>query len=200
MRPQYSLPIGFCVQLDYKKLKRNKRVSFAKQNKVHLFDATATPSIMLTYVSGADRDDLSEQDQCKAGLPILRPSTQQVGVANGGTSKEKYVTQLPFCKLSAQLMQADTFQNFPTPLMSVGRTSNNGMVPVFTKEGVNVFKEEDALITCKGEPILISIQYNQGQYQIPLMHQRGHWQPQRPSKQVRKALRPSQQCLQSPID
>ncbi len=31
-----------------KKLNRNKHVSFAKQNKVYLFDATTTPSIILT--------------------------------------------------------------------------------------------------------------------------------------------------------
>jgi hypothetical protein len=48
--------------------------------------------------------------------------------------------------------------------MSVGKTSDGGMVSVFTKEGVNVFKEEDVLITCKGEPILFSIRDNQGQY------------------------------------
>jgi hypothetical protein len=72
--------------------------------------------------------------------------------------------------------------------MSVGKTSDDGMVSVFTKEGINVFKEEDVLITCKGEPILIGIQNNQGQYRTPLMQQRGHWQPQRPSKQARKAL------------
>jgi hypothetical protein len=64
------------------------------------------------------------------------------------------------------------------------------MVLVFTKEGVNVSKEEDVFITCKGgEPILIGIQDNQGQYRIPLMQQQGHWQPRRPSKQARKALR-----------
>jgi hypothetical protein len=45
------------------------------------------------------------------------------------------------------------------------------------KEGVNVFKEENVLITCKGEPILIGIRDNQGQYRIPLMQQRGHLQP-----------------------
>jgi hypothetical protein len=52
-------------------------------------------------------------------------------------------------------MQADTFQDFPTSLMSVSKTANDGTVSVFTKEGVNVFKEEDVLITCKGKPILI---------------------------------------------
>jgi hypothetical protein len=60
------------------------------------------------------------------------------------------------------LRQADTFQDFPTSLMSVGKTSDAGTASVFTKEGVNVFKKEDILITCKGEPILIGIQDNQG--------------------------------------
>jgi hypothetical protein len=72
--------------------------------------------------------------------------------------------------------------------MSMGKTSDDGAVLVFTKDGINVFKEEDVLITCKGEPILIGIRDNQGQYQILLMQQQGHWQPQRPSKQARKAL------------
>jgi hypothetical protein len=172
-----------------KKLNKNKYVSFAKQNKVHLFDATSTPSSMLTYNSGANGHYISKHDRRKAGLPILRPSTRQVGVANGGTSNAKYVTQLPFQKLSAQLRQADTFQDFPTSLMSMGKTSDDGTVSVFTKEGDNVFKEEDILITCKGKPILIGIRVNQGQYQIPLMQQQGHWQPGHPSKQAWKALR-----------
>jgi hypothetical protein len=55
--------------------------------------------------------------------------------------------------------------------MSVGKTSDDSTVLVFRKEGVNVFKEEDVLITCKGEPILIGIEDNQGQYRIPLMQQ-----------------------------
>jgi hypothetical protein len=74
-------------------------------------------------------------------------------------------------------MQTDIFQDFLTSLMSVGKTANDGTVSVFTKEGVNVFKEEDVLITCKGKHIIIQIQDNQGQYQIPLMQQQGHWQP-----------------------
>jgi hypothetical protein len=86
-------------------------------------------------------------------------------------------------------MQADTFQDFPTSLMSVGKMANDGTVSVFTKDGVNLFKEEDALITCKGEPILIGVRDSHGRYQIPLMQQRGQWQPRRPSKQAQKALR-----------
>jgi hypothetical protein len=117
---------------------------------------------MLTYNPGADGHYISKHDQHKAGLPILRLSTWQVGVANGGTSNAKYVTRLPFHKLSAQSRQADTFQDVPTSLMSVGKTADDSTVLLFTKEGINVFKEEDVLITCKGEPILIGFQDNQG--------------------------------------
>ena len=74
-------------------------------------------------------------------------------------------------------------------LMSVGKMADDGTVSVFTKKGVNVFKEEDVLITCKGEPILIGVRDSHGRYRIPLMQQRGQWQPRRPSKQARKALR-----------
>ncbi len=144
---------------------------------------------MLTHDSGANGQYISKHDQCKAGLSILRPSTWQVGVANGGTSNAKYITQLPFQKLSAQSKQADTFQDLPTSMMSMGKTSDDSTVLVFTKESINIFKEEDVLITSKGEPILIGIRDTQGQYQIPLMQQQGHWQPRRPSKQARKALR-----------
>ena len=53
-------------------------------------------TIMVTYDSGANRHLISEKDWRQAGLPILQTSTQKVGVANGGTSKAKYVTQLTF--------------------------------------------------------------------------------------------------------
>jgi hypothetical protein len=170
----YSL--GSAFNRTIKKINNNKHVSFA------------THTVMVTYNSGADGHYISEKDRRNAGLPILRPSTQKVGVANGGTSTAKYVIQLPFQQLSAQAMQADTFQDFPTSLMSVGKTADNGTVSVFTKEGVNVFKEEDVLITCKGKPILIGVRDSHGRYQIPLMQQRGQWQPRHPSKQAQKAL------------
>jgi hypothetical protein len=73
--------------------------------------------------------------------------------------------------------------------MSVGKTANDGTVSVFTKEGVNVFKETDVLITCKSEPILIGVRDSHGRYRIPLVQQRGQWQPRHPSKQARKILR-----------
>ena len=83
---------------------------------------------------------------------------------------------------------AGRFQDFPTSLMCVGKTADNGTVSVFTKEDVNVFKEEDVLIKCKGKPILIGVRDSHGQYRIPLMQQQGQWQPRRPSKQARRAL------------
>jgi hypothetical protein len=182
----YSL--GSAFNRTIKKINKNKHVSFATHNSVHQYIDNEQP-VMLTYDSGADGHYISKKDRRKAGLPILRTSTRKVGVTNGGTSKAKYVTQLPFQQLSAQAMQADTSQDFPTSLMSVGKTADDGTVSVFTKEGVNVFKEEDVLITCKGEPILIGVRDSHGRYQIPLVQQRGQWQPRRPSKQARKTLR-----------
>ncbi len=144
--------LGSAFNRTMKKINKNKHVSFA------------THPVMVTYNSGAEGHYISEKDRCNAGKPILRPSTRKVGVANGGTSTAKYVTQLPFWQLSAQAMKADTFQDFPTSLMSVGKTADYGTVSVFTKEGVNVFKEEDVLITCKGKPILIGVRDSHGRY------------------------------------
>jgi hypothetical protein len=48
--------------------------------------------------------------------------------------------------------------------MSVGKTSDDGTVLVFTKKGINVFKEKGIPMTCKGEPILIGIRDSQGGY------------------------------------
>jgi hypothetical protein len=144
----YSLGSAFNRML--KKINKNKHVRFTTSNKEHKYTYNEQP-IMIIYDSRANRHYISEKDQRKAGLPILRPSTRKDGVANGGTSKAKYVTQLQFWQLSDQSRQADTFQDFPNSLMSVGKTANKGTVSVFTKDGINVFKEEDVLITCKGK-------------------------------------------------
>jgi hypothetical protein len=74
-------------------------------------------------------------------------------MANGSTYKGQYVTALPFPQLSTKAAEADTFNDFPTSLMSVGKTADDGNISIFTKEGVSVYKEEDVLITCKGEAI-----------------------------------------------
>ena len=41
--------------------------------------------------------------------------------------------------------------------MSMGKTSDDGTISIFTKDGITVHKEQDVLITCKGEPILVGI-------------------------------------------
>ena len=182
----YSL--GSAFNRTIKKINKYKHVSFAATNSVHIYINNKQP-IMVTYGSGTDGHYISKKDWQKAVLLILQTLTQKVGIANGGTSKAKYIIQLPFQQLSAQAKQADTFQDFPTSLMSVGKTTNDGTVSVFTKEGVNVFKEEDVLITCKGKSIRIGVRDSHGRYQIHLMQQWGQWQPRGPSKQAQKALR-----------
>ena len=145
-------------------------------------------SVLLTYDSGADGNYISEADRKEAHMPILRASSKRVRVANGDTSNAKHITALPFPQLSEKARQADTFDNFPTSLMSVGKTSDDGTISIFTKTGVSVHREQDVLITCKGEPILIGTRDEEGRYRIPLMQQRGQWQPRRPSRRASKFL------------
>jgi hypothetical protein len=87
-----------------------------------------------------------------------------VRVANGEIVKAKNRTTLPFPQLSERARQADTFEQFPNSLMSVGQTADDGTISIFTKDGVTVHKEEDVLITCKGEPILIGKRDEHGRY------------------------------------
>jgi len=106
---------------------------------------------MITYDSGADGHYLSERDRKNIGLPITQPSTKQVGVTNGGTSTAHHVSRLPFQQLSNRAASADSCDDFPSSLMSVGKTSDNGTISIFTKDGITVHKEQDVLITCKGK-------------------------------------------------
>ena len=94
---------------------------------------------------------MSEANRKKVALPILRKSMRQVGVANEGpsTSKGRHLTQLTFRQLSSEAAEADTFDEFKTSLMSVGKTADDGNDSIFTVEDLTVFKEKDILITCK---------------------------------------------------
>ena len=143
---------------------------------------------MVMYDSGADGHYISEKDRKTVGLPILRISTKKDGVANGSTCKGQYVTALPFPQLSTKAAEADTFNDFPTSLMSIGKTADDGNIYIFTKEGVSVYKEEDVLITCKGEAILIGKHDKRGRYRIPLIQNRGNWQPKQLTKNSKKYL------------
>ena len=95
---------------------------------------------MVTYDSGADGHYLSENDRTKLGLPILRISDKKVVVANVGTCNDKYVTALTSPQLSSKAAESDTFEDFPTSLMSVDKTADNGNVSIFTKDGVTINK------------------------------------------------------------
>jgi hypothetical protein len=143
-------------------------VRFAMTRQVRIFQDKLFAAL-ITYNSGADGHYLSERDHKKVGLPIIRPSTKQVGKANGGTSTARHISRLPFKQLSDQATSADSFDDFPSSLMSVGKTSEYGTISIFAKEGVTVHKEQDVLITCKGEPILIGIRDDKGRYRIPLV-------------------------------
>eukprot|EP00956_Cyclotella_meneghiniana_P001080 scaffold1265_cov38-Cyclotella_meneghiniana.AAC.7 len=141
---------------------------------------------------GADNHYISEEDRQKLGLPILKKSSRygiRVGVANGGTSKGVNVTQQPFEKLSAKAVKADTFNDFPDSLISVGQLADDETVSIFLKEGVSVHKEEDVLITVKNEPLLIGVRDEQGRYRIPLQQHKGQWKPRHASKKARQTLR-----------
>ena len=54
---------------------------------------------------------------------------------------------MPFPQLSPKAAEADTFKEFKTSLMSVGKTADDGNISVFTKEDVKVYKEKHVLIT-----------------------------------------------------
>ena len=143
-------------------------VTFAGQAMVAEYN-TEDSTVMVTYDSGADGHYISEKDRKTVSLPILRISAKKVGVAIGSTCKGQYVTALPFPQLSTKAAEANTFNDFPTSLMSVRKTADDGNISIFTKEGVSVYKEEEVLITCKDEAILIRKRDERGRYRIPLV-------------------------------
>ena len=147
------------------------------------YDAT-----MITYNSVAGHHYMSEAYSIGLGLLILQASKKQVGLKNVGTSRGKYVKSLTFPELYKKGAEADTFEEFLTLLVSVGKTSDEGNVSVFTNEDVKVYKEEDVLITCKGKPILIGRRDERGRYRISLMQTRGQWHPRRPTYKSKKYL------------
>ena len=153
---------------------------------------------MLTYDSGADGNYLSEKDRTKLGLPVLRMSDKKVGVANGGACNGKYVPSLPLPQLSNKAAEADTLEEFPTSLMTVGKKADNGNVSIFTKEGGTVYKEEDVLITCQRNTILVGKRDERCRYCIPLTQYHGQWQPRRPIKEAKRNLQQAHRVYDVP--
>ncbi|MGV7235206.1 MAG: hypothetical protein ACQ9ET_03015, partial [Nitrosomonadaceae bacterium] len=89
----------------------------------------------------------------------------------------------------AKATKANTFDNFQSSLISVGQLADDNTVSIFTKTGVSVHKEQDVLITCNNEPLVIGVRDSQGRYRIPLEQHRGQWQPRIPSRKAKRALR-----------
>ena len=150
-------------------------VTFAGQAMVAEYN-TENSTVMATYDSGADGHYISENNRKTVGLPILRISAKKAGVAYGSTCKGQYVTALPFQQLSTKAAEADTFNDFPTSLMSIRKTADDGNMSIFTKEGVY------------GEAILIGKRAERGRYRIPLVQNQGNWQPKQPTKHSKKYL------------
>jgi hypothetical protein len=126
-------------------------------------------TIMVTYNSGADNNYMSKSDRTDDKLPILRRSSKRTKVANEGLSTETNVTPIPIQQLSKAAAEAHTFEDFPTSLLSVGKVNGDGNVSIFTQKGVSVHKEEDVLITVKGQQVMIGKRDKQGRYRIPLV-------------------------------
>eukprot|EP00804_Cyclotella_cryptica_P006028 CCRYP_000265-RA/>CCRYP_000265-RA protein AED:0.41 eAED:0.41 QI:0/-1/0/1/-1/1/1/0/253 len=148
-------------------LSTDRHVHFASHTQIQHYDLQATTPL-ITFDSGADSHYLSKTDRLAARLPIPRPSSQQVGIANGSTSMTRYVSRLPFPQLSPNAAFADSFDDFPQSLMSIGKTCDDGTVAIFTQSGVTVHKDTDVLITCQGKPLLIGACNAHGRYHIPL--------------------------------
>ncbi len=78
-------------------LTNKKQVTFGEHNNIKRERAN---TVHLTYDSGADRHYVSKDNRKEACMPILRPSSKKVEVANGGKCKAKNVTRIPFPQLS----------------------------------------------------------------------------------------------------
>ena len=133
---QQGKNIGYVLAATVRKLvqnftNNNQQVRFRCTPTVTRFHKEEEP-IMITFESGAENHYVSESNRIKLKLPILRPSHKRVSFANGGTSEGKYVTRLHFPQPSTIPAEADTFEEFPSSLMSVGKTSDDGNVSIFT--------------------------------------------------------------------
>ena len=192
-RTQRRRNLGYTIRSCLKRATQHfttpgRHVSFAPTHTVRVYQHHAAPTVLATLDSGADGHYLSESDRRTANLPILRPSSKRVGVANGGCSSARHVTALPLPQLSSRATRADSFDDFPSSLISVGRLADDNTISIFTKDGVSVHHEHDVLISCRGEPILIGARDEHGRYRVPLIQHKGQWQPRPPRKRINAKL------------
>eukprot|EP00804_Cyclotella_cryptica_P029885 CCRYP_010794-RA/>CCRYP_010794-RA protein AED:0.38 eAED:0.53 QI:0/0/0/1/0/0.2/5/0/538 len=126
--------------------------------------------------------------------PLLQPQRQLTNahVPTATTLARMIVTSLdsPSSDLPPNMLgwQIEApVEDFPTSLMSVGKTADDGTVSIYTKDGVTIHKETHVLITCHGKPLLIGVRDKHGRYRIPLIQHGGQWQPRTPSKKAHAA-------------
>jgi hypothetical protein len=142
-----------------------QHVRYNENNQVHPFSIDDVPSI--TYDSGAYGHYFNGADRQAAGLPILRPSSKQVAVANGQLSMAKHESRLSLTVFSPMPRKRTCSTISHKSLMSAGKVSDNGTISIFTRDGVTVHREEDVLVTCKGAPLLIGVRDEHGRYRVP---------------------------------
>eukprot|EP00804_Cyclotella_cryptica_P013008 CCRYP_002333-RA/>CCRYP_002333-RA protein AED:0.42 eAED:0.42 QI:0/-1/0/1/-1/1/1/0/258 len=162
-------------------------VTFQAQAHVcHFHPNTSEP--MITYDSGADGHYLSEADRHTAKLPILRPSTKRVGVANGSTSMGKHATTLPFPLLSPTAAAADSFDDFPTSLMAWAKPPTTAPSPSSLKMESRSIKNRTCSSPATVNRFSLESVMNRAATALPLVQHRGQWQPRIPSKKARAVL------------
>ena len=168
--------VSFCLkQVACKLTNTSKHDSFATNHMVWVYHNDTVPAVLATLDSGVNGHYLSECNLQQANS--APPSTKRVGVANGGCSQAKHMTALPLPQLSLQAASADSFDNFPNSLISVGCLANNNTISIFTKDGVTVHREQGTLITCWGEPILIEVRDQHGRYRSHKFNTRDNGNP-----------------------
>ena len=68
----------------------------------------------------------------------MRILDKKLQITNCGSCNGKCVTTLPLPQLYSKAAEADTLQEVPTSLMSVGKTADDGNVSIFNKYGVTI--------------------------------------------------------------
>ena len=63
---------------------------------------------------------------------------------------------------------------------------------------MQVYREADVLIACRGKPILIGKWDERGHYHISLMQTQEQWQPRKPSKEPKKSLQEANRVYNFP--
>eukprot|EP00984_Skeletonema_dohrnii_P011431 scaffold4568_cov78-Skeletonema_dohrnii-CCMP3373.AAC.1 len=163
--------------------KRTKRRINKQRRKARLHaERDEANAVMASYDSAADAHYVAAKHQDELLLPILRLSTKMVTVANGQPEKGEYRTRLPIPNVPPEVAEADTFKNFQNTLISVGQMANAGCISIFHRKGVDVYKEEDILITVKGKPVMMGIRDEHGRFKIPLVPAKGTHRPRVPTK------------------